>query len=178
GPGVRQPAWVRNRHNAAAGAPEFSAPSGPAACGSMVGRAVREPGKDLLVGPGGAVSSAPGGRLFSAAGPRLFASDASAVSGATPASGPVLVGSKRFAPSPWGPRPSMKADISTLHKPDILILQRQACFPACSFPQHSLTIKSSGAEPLFFRHFLFPDRNILNPNLVFISERTHTLVCP
>src|SRR5580693_2221591 len=125
GPGVRQPAWVRNPHNAAAGAPEFSAPSGPAACGSMVGRAVREPGNDLLVGEGGAASSAPGGRLFSAAGPRLFASDASVVSRATPSSGPVLVGSKRFAPFPWGPRPSMKADISTLHKPDILTLQRQ-----------------------------------------------------
>jgi hypothetical protein len=34
--------------------------------------------------------------------------------------------STRFAPFPWGPRPPMKADISTLHKPDILILQRQA----------------------------------------------------
>jgi hypothetical protein len=40
----------------------------------------------------------------------------------------VLVGSKRFAPSPWGPRPSMKADISTLHKPDILTLRRHPEF--------------------------------------------------
>src|SRR5438045_6698878 len=90
----------------------------------MVGRAVREPGNDLLVGEGGAASAAPGGRLFSASGPQLLASDASAVSRATLSSGPVLVGSKRFAPSPWGPRPSMKADISTLQKPDILILKR------------------------------------------------------
>jgi hypothetical protein len=38
--------------------------------------------------------------------------------------GPVLVGSRQFAPFPWGPRPPMKADISTLLKPDILILRR------------------------------------------------------
>src|SRR3984893_9393984 len=96
GPGVRQPAWVRNPHNAAADAPESSAPSGPAACGSMVGRAIREPGKDLLVGEGAAASAAPGGRLFSAAGLRLLASDVSAVSRATLSGDPVLVGSKRF----------------------------------------------------------------------------------
>ena len=52
------------------------------------------------------------------------ASTASAVPGATLSIGPVLVGSMRFAPFPWAPRPSMKADISTLHKPDILTLQR------------------------------------------------------
>ena len=51
---------------------------------------------------------------------------ASAVPRATLSIGPVLVGSTRFAPFPWGPRPSMKADICTLHKPDILFLRRQA----------------------------------------------------
>src|SRR4029077_14931174 len=30
----------------------------------------------------------------------------------------------------------------------------------------------------FFRHLLFPHRNILIEKLVFISERTHTLFCP
>jgi hypothetical protein len=55
----------------------------------------------------------------------------------TRVTGPVLVGSKRFAPFPWGPRPPMKADISTLHKPDILILQRHAFptrLPDTAFP--------------------------------------------
>src|ERR1700745_2944637 len=32
-------------------------------------------------------------------------------------------------------------------------IRNELAAPACSFPQHSLTIKSSGAEPLFFRFF-------------------------
>ncbi len=47
GPGVQRPRWDRNPHNAGAGAPESSARSGPPACGSMAGRAVREPGSNL-----------------------------------------------------------------------------------------------------------------------------------
>src|SRR5271155_3827656 len=91
----------------------------------MADLVVRGPGNDLLVREGRAASAAPGGLLLSAARLLRPVSDASALPRATLSIGPVLVGSKRSAPVPWAPRPSMEADISTLHKPDILTLQRQ-----------------------------------------------------
>src|SRR5229473_8680899 len=62
--------------------------------------------------------------------------------------GPVLVDSRRFAPFPWGPRPPMKADISTLHKPDILILRRQALIPLLTVAGPARTL---GREGRFLR---------------------------
>ena len=37
----------------------------------------------------------------------------------------VVFANEALTRSPWGPRPSMKADITRLHKPDILTLCRQ-----------------------------------------------------
>jgi len=68
GPGVRQPTWVRNLHNAVAGVPKSSAPTGPLAFGSMAGLVIREPGNDPLVREDRAASAAPGGRLLSTCG--------------------------------------------------------------------------------------------------------------
>src|SRR3984957_7637786 len=93
GPGIQRPGWVRNPHNAGAGAPESSARTGSPACGSMAGLAVREPGSDLRARAGAAASAAPGDRLLSTARPLLPASTASAVPRATLSIGPVLVGS-------------------------------------------------------------------------------------
>ena len=69
----------------------------------MADRVVREPAKYLRVREGRAASAVPGGRLLSAAQPPRPASDASALPRATLSIGPVLVGSKRFAPCPWAP---------------------------------------------------------------------------
>src|SRR5271155_3632726 len=57
---------------------------------------------------------------FSRRAARL-ASNALAGPHATLSTYPVLVGSTQCAPFPWAPRPPMKPDIPTLHKPDILI---------------------------------------------------------
>src|SRR5438132_8898367 len=92
----------------------------------MAGRVVHELGHPPRARECGAASAAPGGRLLATAWLQLPASDAFALPRATLSIGPVLVGSRRSAPFPWGPRPTMNADISTLHKPDILILRRQA----------------------------------------------------
>src|SRR5207245_1848304 len=136
-PGVRRPAWARNPHNAGVGAPESCARTGPPTCGSMAGLVVHELGHHPRARECGAASAAPGGRLLSTAWLQLPASDAFALPRATLSIGPVLVGSRRCAPFPWGPRPTMKADISTLHKPDILILRRHSSpCPLC--PQCSL----------------------------------------
>ena len=50
---------------------------------------------------------------------------------ATPSIAPALWRSTRSAPLPSGPPAPRKADISTLHKPDILTLQLQHRWPAC-----------------------------------------------
>src|SRR5437016_12683010 len=91
----------------------------------MAGLVVHDLGYQPRARECGAASAAPGGRLLSTSWLQLPASDAFALPRATLSIGPVLVGSRRCAPFPWGPRPTMKADISTLHKPDILILRRQ-----------------------------------------------------
>src|SRR6516162_5860325 len=135
-PGVPRPVWARNRHNVGAGAPKSSVSTAPKPYGSRVGRAVREPESCLRVREDGAASAARAGRLLSTARRRPAASTASALPHARLSIGPVLLGSKRYAPFPWAPRPPMKADISTLHKPDILILRRHAHlapFPSARF---------------------------------------------
>src|SRR5258707_14857099 len=98
----------------------------------MAGLVVHELGHHPRARECGAASAAPGGRLLSTAWLQLPASDAFALPRATLSIGPVLVGSRRCAPFPWGPRPTMKADISTLHKPDILILRRHASPMPCT----------------------------------------------
>src|SRR5437016_13105657 len=97
----------------------------------MAGLVVHELGHHPRARECGAASAAPGGRLLSTAWLQLPASDAFALPRATLSIGPVLVGSRRCAPFPWGPRPTMKADISTLHKPDILILRRHELDLSC-----------------------------------------------
>src|SRR5258707_1502630 len=74
--------------------------------------------------PDHGVADARDGQLASSAVLLRFELNALVLLRATLAIGPVLVDSRRFAPFPWGLRGPMKPDISTLHKPDILILQR------------------------------------------------------
>src|SRR6266478_10241875 len=70
-------------------------------------------------------SAVPGGQSVADAVPLPPASDGLARLRVTPSAAPVLSHSTRFAPVPSCLPPWMKPDISTLHKPDILILPRQ-----------------------------------------------------
>src|SRR5215471_4935842 len=92
------------------------------ACGSTGDLAARELRHHPRVLPALKAAAGPDGRLPSNAQRPPLASNAFALPRATPSVDPVLAGSRRYAPSPWAPQP-MKADISTLLKPDILILR-------------------------------------------------------
>ncbi len=89
------------------------------------GTVIRGSPPGLLALAGAATVDAPGGRTDVSVWPLLSALNALVLLPATLSSGPVPVDSMPCAPFPCGPRPSMKADIPTLHKPDILILRRQ-----------------------------------------------------
>src|ERR1019366_1831932 len=125
GPDVRQPAWARSPHNDGGCAPESSAPKPLPACGSMADPVVAERSRHPRARQCGSTSAVRGGRSLLAAAPLLPASNAFALPHATLATGSVLVGSRQCAPFPSVLQPPMKPDISTLHKPDILTLQRQ-----------------------------------------------------
>src|SRR5574340_1032332 len=120
------PAWVRSPHTAGELAPESSARTLPPTCGSMAVRVIRESPRDLLAPGRAAAAGAPAGRITLLVLPLRLGSNALAPLHATLAGGPVLVGSRRFAPFPWVLRPPMKPDSSTLLKPEILILRRHA----------------------------------------------------
>src|SRR6516162_768296 len=120
---ARRPGSARSPHTAAVHGPQSSVPTRPPAYDSRDGRVAREPRHHprALRAPTAAVG--PDDRSPSAAWQPPPASNAFAVPRAAPSVAPVLVGSRRYAPSPWTPQPSMKADISTLLKQDILTLQ-------------------------------------------------------
>src|SRR5207247_330657 len=131
GPSVRRPAWVRNPHSAGVPAPRSSVRREPPSCASSAVRVIHGSPPGLLVLASAAAADAPDGRTALFVPPLRPALNALAVLQTTRAVGPVLVGSRRFAPFPWDLRASMKADISTLLKPDILILRRQVRSPPC-----------------------------------------------
>src|SRR5262249_49717416 len=97
-------------------------------CDSRDDLAAREPRHHPRAPRAPRAAAGPDGRSPSAALRPPPASNASALPRAAPSVAPVLAGSRRYTPSPWTPQPSMKADISTLLKPDILILRlHQVC---------------------------------------------------
>jgi len=122
---ARRPEWAQNQHSVGELAPQSSAPKSRPTCGSRAAHGAGERSRHPRARVCAATSAAPGGRFVSAAARPLTASNAFAPPHAILSTSPVLVGSTRCAPFPLAPRPPMKPDIPTLHKPDILILQRQ-----------------------------------------------------
>src|SRR5215468_4018096 len=122
---VRRPRSARSPHSAAGHGPQSSAGTRRPACDSMDGLVAREPRHHPPALRAPKAAAGPDGRSPSAARRPPPASNAFALPRAAPSIAPVLAGSRRHAPFPWTPQPSMKADISTLLKPDILTLQRQ-----------------------------------------------------
>src|SRR5207247_5493938 len=154
GPSVRRPAWVRNPHSAGVPAPRSSVRREPPSCASSAVRVIHGSPPGLLVLASAAAADAPDGRTALFVPPLRPALNALAVLQTTRAVGPVLVGSRRFAPFPWDLRASMKADISTLLKPDILILRRQRARRLCPYRQvQRILLRSYTAKHSHFSIF-------------------------
>src|ERR1700736_1822228 len=110
----------------------------------MAVRVIRGSPPGLLALAGAAIADAPDGRTNVSVLPLPPALHALVRRPATLSSGPVLVDSMPCAPFPCGPRPPMKADISTLRKPDILTLQRQQAGVLLTRLSHGIRLRALG----------------------------------
>src|SRR5579863_2135242 len=102
-------------------------------CDSTAARAAGVRSRRRLRLAGGFANAAPDGRSSADAGPLRFVLDDPLRLAAKPSTAPVLSRSTRFAPVPSLLPLWMKPDISTLHKPDILILLRHHPFWVLTF---------------------------------------------
>src|SRR5579863_4807461 len=124
----RPPGSVQNRRTVVAPlpAPDFATP--PPSSGSTPGPAPDAPDRRRLPHATAAAAAVPAARSALTAPQLPIAPNAFLPLPAALLTDPALVGSFPFAPLSWSLLPSMKEDISTLRKPDIITLRPQGIF--------------------------------------------------